>query len=50
MKDKFETLLQAVIKEENIPFFSVDKQNRSINFLMDDWNVTLNNDGTWEIV
>ena len=48
-KSKFEKLLVSLIQGDDVTNFCVDKKEKSINFLFDDWNVTLYDNGKWEI-
>lgn len=48
-KSNFEKLLAGLIQGNDVSNFCVDKKEKSINFLFGEWNVTLYDNGKWEI-
>lgn len=46
---RFEKLVASLINGNDVTNFSIDKPNRYVNMLFGDWNVTLHDDGTWDI-
>lgn len=50
LKSNFEKLLSGLIESDDISYFKIDKTDKTIHFLISDWNVTLYDNGKWEIV
>lgn len=49
MNSPFEKLLHGLIEGDDLGYFSVDKKCKEISFMVGDWNVTLKDNGKWEI-
>ena len=48
-KVPFNKLVAGLIEGDDVKYFSINKEEKEVNFLFGDWNVLLKNDGTWEI-
>lgn len=48
-KSNFEKLLAGLVQGNDVSNFCVYKKEKSINFLFGEWNVTLYDNGKWEI-
>ena len=48
-QDRFTKVLAGLIRGNDINDFSINKESKEISFFVDDWSITLNGDGTWEV-
>lgn len=48
-KSNFEKLLTGLVEGEDVTNFMVEKDKKTIQILVGDWSLELNDNGSWEI-
>ena len=48
-KSNFEKLLTGLVEGEDVTNFLVEKNKKTIQILVGDWSLELNDNGSWEI-